>query len=114
MDKLPTLTPESLAAFMKQLHDDAALKLDVVTSLGENGLLPTLERHFRLSEQQRKLLTNLQAHKGTAQVWEQIISGVLMAGGDVRLVESATESVHGEGHIHVGSNGFSAGASVEC
>ena len=114
MDKLPTLTPESLAAFMKQLHDDAALKQDVLAAISEYGLLATLERHFRLSEQQRTLLTNLQAHKGTSQVWELIISGVLMAGGDVRLVESTTESVHGEGHIHVGSNGFSAGASVEC
>ena len=30
MDKLPTLTPESLETFMKQLHDDAALKQDVM------------------------------------------------------------------------------------
>jgi hypothetical protein len=113
MDKLPTLTAESLAAFMKQLHDDPALKLAVITGLGENGLVATVERYFRVSARQRKLLAKLQAHKGAEQAWASIISGTLLAGGTVVLTES-TKEFSGSGEVHVGPDGFSGSVSVEC
>lgn len=117
MDQLPKLTPESLEAFMAQLNDDPALKLAIIQRINEVGLVAVLAEHFQLSPEQKEFLEQLSREKGPIRLWEQLITGALLMGGSISLVQETDRSTDGtvlstDVGVHVGPDGVDV--SVHC